>query len=76
MKENTQGALKEQRLVTTEIFDNELSAKTQVGTYIQMSSLAKNDSSDVQTYSVFLVKKMPCGCNYEFKTEKGESSQK
>lgn len=72
-KGKTQGALKEQRLVTAENFDNEQSAKTQLGTYIQISFLAKNDISDVQKCSGFLAKKkMPCGCNYEFKTEKEE----
>lgn len=72
-KGKTQGALKEQRLVTAENFDNEQSAKTQLGTYIQISFLAKDDISDVQKCSGFLAKKkMPCGCNYEFETEKEE----
>lgn len=75
-KGNTQGALKEQQLVTTENFDNEQPAKTQLGIYIHMSFLAKDNISGVQTCSGFLVKKMLCGFNYEFKTEKEESSQK
>lgn len=59
-RKNTQGALKEQWLVTTENFDNEQSTKIQVGIYIWLSFLAKDDIPDVQAGSGFLVKKMLC----------------
>lgn len=43
--------------MTTENFDNEQSDKGQLGIYIQFSFSAKEDISDVQTRSVFLVRK-------------------
>lgn len=68
-----QVALKDQRLVTTENFDNERLDKGQLGIYFQFIFLAKEDISDVQTCSVFFVrKKIPHQYNPELKEKKGK----